>query len=179
MVYGTDVYANSPYEHCIPPQCLGYDHFCAHSFQHGPIAHNRRSPCDSTDEELSSNSHTFSGVNCRHGRLSGDLQPHFDACHLGKGELCSDAYLLELYDMNNQRSMLQSHNGLPITYSSQRSPTTFSSFSRARHPEYARQLSTEQDYDLESNDIDHLNYYSDQSITATLCGLEEVLARLI
>eukprot|EP00112_Aurelia_sp_Birch-Aquarium-sp1_P008949 Seg2001.3 transcript_id=Seg2001.3/GoldUCD/mRNA.D3Y31 product="hypothetical protein" protein_id=Seg2001.3/GoldUCD/D3Y31 len=179
MVYGSDVYAHSPYEHCIPPQCLGYDNFCAHSFQHGSIAHDRRSPCDSTDEELSPNSHTFNSASCSQGHFSGDLRPRFGACHPGKGDMCSDAYMLELYGMNNQRNMRQSHNGLPITYCRQKSPTSFSSLSRARHHEYGGQLSTEQDYDQENNDIDHLNYYSDQSITVTLCGLEEVLTRLI
>lgn len=178
MAYGGDVFSQRcHYNDCLSRQCLSYE-LCPRFYRHGLVTRRHH---ENIDGDAWPTSHVLPGSGCGMTTLH-DMNAirNIDTCGATTSSVANDAFLHSLHTIHEQRYSDGLPPGEATTYSQQSRAMRASGswISKVPQTDFRNESMFDDHFDFEL-DTDELSLHSDYNITSTLCGLEEVLSRLI
>lgn len=176
MAYGSEVYDQRNYDNCLCHQCFSYEVCPRRSFHHD-IPTRRR--CDNTEDELWPSLHSLSGAGNRLTNRDHNAMHQIEVSHPTLNSMIDSSFVRSLHKVYDHRyeeayfdeAAYQRHSCLMSAGESW--------VAKTYEPELRNEQTSDEKYENDYIDVDNHNLYSDYNVTSTLCGLEEVLSRLI
>ena len=174
MAYSSEFYDPRCYDTCVSRHCYNYDHSCPpRSFRQGVHARGCSHGCG---QGVWQASFITSSPGCRTALRNCNAVPN-DICSNLMTKMGDNS---RVHGMQNAfdhvyKESSASQSALNLYPSVMRCNSAWTS--KVRQLEFRNDCMIDEDIEHDSNDTDELNPYF--NITSTLCGLEEVLSRLI
>ena len=175
MAYGSDVYDRRLYDNCLSSQFFPYDRSCPRTFQQGIAS---RSRYQDVEEDGWPPGYVVPAPGCRAASRDRNIIPN-DMCHATTSTMTNNTFLRGLQEIcgPSYKETVPSERSFNQQISTTRGNKAWTS--KIRHFEFRSEYMMDEAFEHDYMDVDEVNHNSDYSIISTLCGLEEVLSRLI
>ena len=180
MAYANELFSHGPYEHCFPRQCLNRESTA--SLRHLSVSNGVRNLCtDRGEAEAWPTSPLLPAQGCRLGHHESNRMHNFEFCSSHSNNILRGTYMHDFHEVRSQVYADSTHGETVFELSRHRMLRRRNSIwkSQIKSIETRNDVLPENDVNFEDTEADGMQYYSDLNITSTLCGLEEVLTRLI